>query len=1763
MFSKGVLRASNNRGRKRALNSFRKPTEGKRKENAMSDEIKLTPTSITDEAVIRQCRDAINEWSSKLPFAISRKLGDDGQFISAEMYHAYTFRIETDYAHREFELKKGGDPVSHPTPIEQVDMWNIGGAELSGDYDVALPFTCYREECEDCHGHGKVDCPKCDGSREMKCPDCGGRGEDKCSDCHGSGKIPCPVCSPSLGSAFGVHAIGMSSTKQEYCRKCGGEGWVTCRKCGGAKTQTCRNCHGSGRVTCSKCKGRGEIVCSNCDGKGYIPYQYHLIQKQNVDALELVCGDAGIPTLLGFDKYAKYPTVELFHEQSDENSQVGDGNFPEVSAGFRDELLSSWAENFKKYDGVADIYIHSQDVAFEQKDAVICYKYKYNDKEYELWVDLTSGKVSEIAATGLMAEWSRKIAEDGDKYAGKNPQQAIYHYGRACAVSSSNEEYAKKMRKQLSLASWLFRLASGGVGGWLWSAFMGVQGADPAVGWYVMGGMILVDVLFAQKWFWMQLIAAAGVYYGIIRYMLPYFYTPQMASDIYLQTYIISSVLLFIGGSLLFARDLALRIRGGLVMFPILGALVGGATAPGRYLDFVPNPEAFVRIMSYCAYGICGLAILRTWKRYWVQNCGWIAQKVSGGIARFETNMLKPRCWTIPIYMALFAAVGYAWYMHAGPGVSIETKTQAAERFLQEEKTRQKGMDYLTEAAKADYTPAISRLAELMIMGDCGVAKKPQEGYSLAVKAGEKGDAKAWRLQGHCLEHGVGVEKKNLTAANACYAKGAELGDEDAKGLRDKTSEVAKVWELAQAGDKEASYKLAICYIDGNGVTKDDGMARQYLLSSADSGYVKAQLLASEWLIKGVGGVTDPEKGVQYCEQAANQGDPDAIAVLGYYYFEGKIIPQNYPKAIESFTRASEKGSESAAYMLGYCHREGLGVGADATKAVEYFKIAEGRKSLPAAYALGNAYEKGLGVPVDYSEALNEYAKASEGEWEDTLTGKKTEDAKAGRERIGEIGKYWKAASVDHDAEAQYHVGLCFAKGTGVDKNLEKAYLWFVESAKKDYTNAIVRMADALYSGTGVGEDKAAAAREYERGMKFGDAHSTYRLGISYENGYGFDRNLTTAHHFYAKAEEMGYRGAAEAAKKIELPAKYWDDALVKKNAAAQYALGCCYSRGGCGVEKDDMRAFSLYRESANQGYASALYMVYLTCRDGIGTEKDEAAAIKAVLAAAEKSHPAALAVVGDMYRDGRMVEQNLSQALTCYQKAADAGVEGAQDAASQIDKIGQCWEKAHKGDADAQFNLGICYRDGNQVSQDLKQARHWITKSADQGNHDAEYALAKILADENPEDGDSTSRIITLLESASSAGQVKAMVLLGTYLYDGKGVDENLERAIHIWQDAEKKGDLDAKWYLGRHYFAGKGMFNSGKDLDKAQKIWEEASGSGHAESSLSLAKLYLDGSGIFSSGKDTDKGVLYLRRAAEGGSTEAMKMLAEVLLKNESDGVNAKKEEGEMWLAKSTQKVVPKHMEFKSTISDSVESVASKLISDDAIRRSQNAAKALLDEETLGHEVETSNGDSQAGLEPPQADVGMPKEDNKVQVGEPAEDQVPVGDKEQETGDRNQPLSGSTLEDLESKRENVDQPVIANHVNETEESGSDTRQVSKDLETKVSVSEKIFTEYTSLMHGENKGTRAERKSGWEKIKGKELTLKAKMRNVKKKNGVAIIDCSVDGKNIVVEMKREFTDDAMGVARGADFYIKGVVAEKRWGILHVLGMTEGEIIKP
>lgn len=54
---------------------------------------------------------------------------------------------------------------------------------------------------------------------------------------------------------------------------------------------------------------------------------------------------------------------------------------------------------------------------------------------------------------------------------------------------------------------------------------------------------------------------------------------------------------------------------------------------------------------------------------------------------------------------------------------------------------------------------------------------------------------------------------------------------------------------------------------------------------------------------------------------------------------------------------------------------------------------------------------------------------------------------------------------------------------------------------------------------------------------------------------------------------------------------------------------------------------------------------------------------------------------------------------------------------ASQLEALAV---KANKGDADAQFHLGLMYGNGEGTPQDYKQAVKWYTKAANKGDADA-----------------------------------------------------------------------------------------------------------------------------------------------------------------------------------------------------------------------------------------------------------------------------------------------------------------------------------------------------------------------------------------------------------------------------------------------------------
>src|SRR5437899_10137564 len=69
-----------------------------------------------------------------------------------------------------------------------------------------------------------------------------------------------------------------------------------------------------------------------------------------------------------------------------------------------------------------------------------------------------------------------------------------------------------------------------------------------------------------------------------------------------------------------------------------------------------------------------------------------------------------------------------------------------------------------------------------------------------------------------------------------------------------------------------------------------------------------------------------------------------------------------------------------------------------------------------------------------------------------------------------------------------------------------------------------------------------------------------------------------------------------------------------------------------------------------------------------------------------------------------------------------------AQDAAKSqtvsTDDLKKLTEKAEKGDASAQFSLGLIYYNGDGVPQDYSEAFKWFHEAAEQGVADAQFNL-------------------------------------------------------------------------------------------------------------------------------------------------------------------------------------------------------------------------------------------------------------------------------------------------------------------------------------------------------------------------------------------------------------------------------------------------------
>ena len=113
--------------------------------------------------------------------------------------------------------------------------------------------------------------------------------------------------------------------------------------------------------------------------------------------------------------------------------------------------------------------------------------------------------------------------------------------------------------------------------------------------------------------------------------------------------------------------------------------------------------------------------------------------------------------------------------------------------------------------------------------------------------------------------------------------------------------------------------------------------------------------------------------------KAAEQGDADAQRQIGYMYYKGEGVEQNYKEAAEWFLKAAEQGHARAQNNIGYMYENGTGVLQNYQESMVWYLKAAEQGDADAQHRIGLFYSNGKLVEKDLVKAYAWFNLAAAG----------------------------------------------------------------------------------------------------------------------------------------------------------------------------------------------------------------------------------------------------------------------------------------------------------------------------------------------------------------------------------------------------------------------------------------------------------------------------------------------------------------------------------------------------------------------------------------------------------------------------------------------------------------------------------------------------------------------------------------------------------------------------------------------------------------
>lgn len=747
-----------------------------------------------------------------------------------------------------------------------------------------------------------------------------------------------------------------------------------------------------------------------------------------------------------------------------------------------------------------------------------------------------------------------------------------------------------------------------------------------------------------------------------------------------------------------------------------------------------------------------------------------------------------------------------------------------------------KAFHYYLLAAHQFY-PEADRWLGLLYQTAAFGAESNEIAVSYYKRAIAHGDLWALALLAYCYEQGLGVQQSNKEAENLyrIFVKAAEkpyqtrpngtyqehylenLFDRAQKFLKERKdlaeisvhtshysgcsiieykssttfqddSEISEeafcqLKKNADQGDPAAQYRVANCYLEGNGTKKSLEQFEHYLESSAQK-IDKRAFYTTGWIYDhGINLSTHPgdntvlyyqtqsyENAFTYYLKSALAGDLDALATLGYFYEHGLGTTQSEQEAINYYKKAADGGDAWASVLLLKAASEGrIDLSPDIMKTYMKSCIQVKGELINGAKILALLYRRRPDLPSSSEKQSRYFQKAF------LLL---QEKAKSG------------------DAEAMRQIAQYYASGWGCNPSDEMALQCYLQAITQGNGQAKIDFAEMLDKGKSLG------------------CFLNNPIPLSKKQLYSFYRSPypNSITPLCKKACESLFNKQDQKALQCILQAVSEDDPV------GHYLLGTLCSSGDLKKRKIidldmdlDEEALFHFQKAAAAGLPIAQYRFAKQLR--IDPIKDDHAAFQYLQKAGDQGLLEARWEVAICYQNGIGVDQSWDKAFDNFKILADTGDYAAQYWVAVAYAFGKgvdvsfeqtfhyLQKSAENNSAQSLWLLGLCHEHGFETSPNQKKAWECYSKAARYGFKQAFYELGRLYQKYVPE---GPLFLIPYYYRQGSDKDPRASYALGNLFENGEIVPKDLAKAASLYEKSANQGYAPAQYAIGRYFLDG-----------------------------------------------------------------------------------------------------------------------------------------------------------------------------------------------------------------------------------------------------------------------------------------------------------------------------------------------------------------------